>query len=126
MVSQDAQNSLQIMKIRTCKRKKKTTTLIAIDGDVVISYRDNNVYFANYDSSWNVDFVTSFQVSIQHDFYTLYINNDFGNIRIGNKSCNRGHRHWNHMLVSQHWTQIMAYNVRHVLKIFCNLLKVLY
>lgn len=67
------------------KKNHKDTTSVACDSDVCIVYDDNSINLACQDSTWMIDLGTSYHVTPRYGFFSSYIVNDFGTIKMGNE-----------------------------------------
>ena len=80
------------------------------------------VRLVTQDSNWVIDSSAPFQVTSHSDFFTSYINGDFGNVRMRNSDVSKIVSIGDICLETSIGTKLILKDVRHVLDIRLNLI----
>ena len=104
------------------KKENKETNEIVAEGDIMIVIDDGCVSLATQDSNWVIDSGSSFHVTSHSDFFTSYITDDFGNVRIGNSGVYKIMGIGDVCLETSIGNKLVLKDVRHVPYICLNLI----
>ena len=86
-----------------------------------IIYNESSVNLSCHTSDWMIDSGVSFRVTAHRDYFTLYVNGDYGYVRIGNEGASKINGTGDSYLKTSIGCKLLLKDVRHVSNIHLNL-----
>ena len=103
------------------QKNDKDNTAVVVDGDMGIVYDDNSINLTCHTSDWVIDSGASFHITAHRDYFTSYINGDYGHVRMGNEGPSKIVGIGDICLETSVGCKLLLKYVRHVLDIRLNL-----
>ena len=71
------------------RKMRKKNTIVIVDGDMSIVYDESSLNLTRCTSHWVIDLGASFHITAHCDYFTTYINCDYGHISIRNDGASK-------------------------------------
>ena len=71
------------------QKNDKENTASIIDDDLGIVYDESSINLTCHTSDWVIDSGASFHVTAHRDYFTSYVNGDYGHVRIRNEGTSK-------------------------------------
>ena len=104
------------------QKTDKENTAIVVDGDMGIVYDDSSINLTCHTSDWVIVSGASFHVTAYRDYFTFYVNGDYGHVRMGNEGAYKIVGIGDICLETSVGCKLLLKDVRHVSDIRLNLI----
>ena len=71
------------------QKNDKENTAAIVDGDMGIVYNESFVNLTCHTSDWVIDSSALFHITAHRDYFTSYVNGDYGHVRMGNEGASK-------------------------------------